>query len=442
MHKMESMDIRRLVISMSIPIALSMLLSALYNIIDSVFVAGYSQQALLAVSLCYPVQTLMIAIACGIGVGFNTVLARFLGEQKPDMASQSVLNGLFLALISWIIFLLFGLFGAKWFLGLFTQEAAVIEQGDAYLKICCGFSFAIFFQITYERIMQATGRPMYNLAIQGTGALINIILDPVFIFTFNQGVAGAAIATINGQITAMGLGIWITHRKVPEIHTDIRKFRWNSALMLRILQIGIPAMVMQAVMSFMSVFMNWILMPYSSMAVSVFSVYIKLQQFVFMIVMGFTNALIPIVSFNFGARRKDRIFPAVRFSLLMATGIMLAGTVLFQLIPGPLLAMFNANQDMYAIGIPCLRIISLSFVFAGVSMILCSAFQALGHPGTSLGITLLRQLILLIPLTALLARLYGLDAGWLAFVITEVICAGLSVLEWCRVKKQVDVQLA
>lgn len=442
MHKMESMDIRRLVISMSIPIALSMLLSALYNIIDSVFVAGYSQQALLAVSLCYPVQTLMIAIACGIGVGFNTVLARFLGEQNPDMASQSVLNGLFLALISWIIFLLFGLFGAKWFLGLFTQEAAVIEQGDAYLKICCGFSFAIFFQITYERIMQATGRPMYNLAIQGTGALINIILDPVFIFTFNQGVAGAAIATIIGQITAMGLGIWITHRKVPEIHTDIRKFRWNGALMLRILQIGIPAMVMQAVMSFMSVFMNWILMPYSSMAVSVFSVYIKLQQFVFMIVMGFTNALIPIVSFNFGARRKDRIFPAVRFSLLMATGIMLAGTVLFQLIPGPLLAMFNANQDMYAIGIPCLRIISLSFVFAGVSMILCSAFQALGHPGTSLGITLLRQLILLIPLTALLARLYGLDAGWLAFVITEVICAGLSVLEWCRVKKQVDVQLA
>ncbi len=384
----------------------------------------------------------MIAIACGIGVGFNTVLARFLGEQKPDMASQSVLNGLFLALISWIVFLLFGLFGAKWFLGLFTQEAAVIEQGDAYLKICCGFSFAIFFQITYERIMQATGRPMYNLAIQGTGALINIILDPVFIFTFNQGVAGAAIATIIGQITAMGLGIWITHRKVPEIHTDIRQFRWNGALMLRILQIGIPAMVMQAVMSFMSVFMNWILMPYSSMAVSVFSVYIKLQQFVFMIVMGFTNALIPIVSFNFGARRKDRIFPAVRFSLLMATGIMLAGTVLFQLIPGPLLAMFNANQDMYAIGIPCLRIISLSFVFAGVSMILCSAFQALGHPGTSLGITLLRQLILLIPLTALLARLYGLDAGWLAFVITEVICAGLSVLEWCRVKKQVDVQLA
>lgn len=413
MHKMESMGIRRLVISMSIPIALSMLLSALYNIIDSMFVAGYSQQALLAVSLCYPVQTLMIAIACGIGVGFNTVLARFLGEQKPDMASQSVLNGLFLALISWIVFLLFGLFGAKWFLGLFTQEAAVIEQGDAYLKICCSFSFAIFFQITYERIMQATGRPMYNLAIQGTGALINIILDPVFIFTFNQGVAGAAIATIIGQITAMGLGIWITHRKVPEIHTDIRQFRWNGALMLRILQIGIPAMVMQAVMSFMSVFMNWILMPYSSMAVSVFSVYIKLQQFVFMIVMGFTNALIPIVSFNFGARRKDRIFPAVRFSLLMATGIMLAGTVLFQLIPGPLLAMFNANQDMYAIGIPCLRIISLSFVFAGVSMILCSAFQALGHPGTSLGITLLRQLILLIPLTALLARLYGLDAGWL-----------------------------
>ncbi len=279
MHKMESMDIRHLVVSMSVPIALSMLMSALYNIIDSMFVAGYSQQALLSVSLCYPIQTLMIAIACGIGVGFNTVLARYLGEQKPEMASQSVLNGMLLALISWLLFLAFGFLGSRWFLGLFTQETGVIAQGDAYLKICCGFSFAIFFQITFERIMQATGRPMYNLAIQGTGALINIILDPVFIFTFHLGVAGAAIATVIGQVTAMGLGIWITRRKVPEIHMDIRKFRWDSTLMLRILQIGIPAMVMQAVMSFMSVFMNWILMPFSAMAVSVFSVYIKLQQF-------------------------------------------------------------------------------------------------------------------------------------------------------------------
>lgn len=442
MHKMESMDIRHLVVSMSVPIALSMLMSALYNIIDSMFVAGYSQEALLSVSLCYPIQTLMIAIACGIGVGFNTVLARYLGEQKPEMASQSVLNGMLLALISWLLFLAFGFLGSRWFLGLFTREAEVIAQGDAYLMICCGFSFAIFFQITLERIMQATGRPMYNLAIQGTGALINILLDPVFIFTFHLGVAGAAIATVIGQVTAMGLGIWITRRKVPEIHMDIRKFRWDGPLMLRILQIGIPAMVMQAVMSFMSVFMNWILMPFSAMAVSVFSVYIKLQQFVFMIVMGLTNALIPIVSFNFGARRKDRIFPAVRFSLMMATAIMLAGTILFQLIPGPLLALFNANQDMYAIGIPCLRIISLSFVFAGVSMILCSAFQALGHPGMSLGITLLRQLVLLIPMTAILAHLYGLDAGWSAFVVTEVICAILSILEWSRVKKQVDLQLA
>ena len=442
MHKLESMDIRHLVVSMSVPIALSMLMSALYNIIDSMFVAGYSQQALLSVSLCYPIQTLMIAIACGIGVGFNTVLARYLGEQKPEMASQSVLNGMLLALISWLLFLAFGFLGSRWFLGLFTREAEVIAQGDAYLKICCGFSFAIFFQITFERIMQATGRPMYNLAIQGTGALINIILDPVFIFTFNLGVAGAAIATVIGQVTAMGLGIWITRKKVPEIHVDIRKFRWDGPLMLRILQIGIPAMVMQAVMSFMSVFMNWILMPFSAMAVSVFSVYIKLQQFVFMIVMGFTNALIPIVSFNFGARRKDRIFPAVRFSLMMATAIMLAGTILFQLIPGPLLALFNANQDMYAIGIPCLRIISLSFVFAGVSMILCSAFQALGHPGMSLGITLLRQLVLLIPMTAILTHLYGLDAGWSTFVVTEVICAILSVFEWGKVKKQVDLQLA
>lgn len=437
MHKMESMDIRRLVLSMSVPIALSMLMSALYNIIDSMFVSGYSQSALLAVSLCYPIQTLMIAIACGTGVGFNTVLARYLGEHNRHMASQAVLNGLLLSVINWLIFLLFGFFGSRFFLSLFTQDPSVLAQGDAYLKICCAFSFAIFFQITYERIMQATGRPMYNLAIQGTGALINIILDPIFIFTFNLGVAGAAVATVIGQLVAMGLGILITNLKVPEIHTHLREFEWNAPLLLRILKIGIPAMIMQAVMSFMSVFMNWILMPFSGMAVSVFNVYTKLQQFVFMAVMGLNNALIPIVAFNYGARRADRIFPAVRFSLMLALGIMACGTIVFQLFPAQLLSMFNADAQMYEIGIPCLRIISYSFIFAGVSMILCSAFQALGRAAVSLWITLLRQLILPVPLTAFLVSHLGLQAGWYSFVITEIFCAILSLFEWRRVRKQV-----
>lgn len=437
MHKMESMDIRRLVITMSIPIALSMLLSALYNIIDSMFVAGYSQSALLAVSLCYPVQTLMIAIACGTGVGFNTVMARYLGQHNKEMASQAVLNGLLISLVCWLIFLVFGLLGSGWFLSLFTSDLSVIAQGEAYLKICTAFSFAIFFQITFERIMQAAGRPMYNLAIQGTGALINIILDPIFIFTLNMGCAGAAIATVIGQITAMVLGIWITCRKVPEIHLNLFRFRWDGTLMLQILKIGIPAMVMQAVMSFMSVFMNWILMPFSGMAVSVFNVYTKLQQFVFMIVMGITNALIPIVSFNYGAGRPDRIFPAVRFSLLLASVIMLAGTAAFELFPAAMLGLFNADAAMYEIGIPCLRIISISFVFAGISMILCCAFQALSHPAISLVITLLRQLVILIPLTAFLADRFGLDAGWSAFIITEVLCALLSLFQWHRIRTQV-----
>lgn len=436
MHKMESMEIRRLVLSMSVPIALSMLMSALYNIIDSMYVAGYSQEALLSVSLCSPIQSLMIAIACGTGVGFNTVLSRYLGEHNREMASQAVLNGLFLSLINWLIFLLFGLFGSWAFLALFTQDTGVLMQGNVYLQICCGCSFAIFFQITYERIMQAVARPMYNLAIQGTGALINIFLDPLFIFTFNMGTAGAAVATVIGQIVAMGLGIWITYRKVPEIHTNLKMFRWDPVLLGRILKIGIPAMVMQAVMSFMSVFMNWILMPFSSMAVSVFNVYTRLQQFVFMAVMGLSNALIPIVAFNYGARRMDRIVPAVRFSLLLACAIMAFGTVLFQLIPSQLLSMFNADQSMYAIGIPCLRVLSWSFVFAGVSMILCSAFQALGYAGISLVITLLRQLVLPVPLTWVLARLFGLDLSWYSFVITEILCAGISVLEWQRIKRK------
>ena len=256
MSKMESMGIRRLVISMSVPIALSMLVSALYNIVDSIFVAGYSQDGLLAVSLCYPIQTLMIAVACGTGVGFNTLLARYLGQNNGKMADQSVMHGLLLALLNWLVFALAGWFGAKAFMQSFAGDQAVIASGVSYIRICTLFSFGIFVQITFERIMQAAGRPMYNMAIQCIGALVNIILAPILIFGLLHfpalGVAGAATATVIGQIIAMGIGIYITYRKVPEVHMDIKNFVLDTTMLKEIYKVGVPAMVMQAVTGFIN----------------------------------------------------------------------------------------------------------------------------------------------------------------------------------------------
>ncbi|EOS59846.1 MATE efflux family protein [Firmicutes bacterium M10-2] len=444
MSKMESMGIRRLVITMSVPIALSMLVSALYNIVDSIFVAGFSQNALLAVSLCYPIQTLMIAVACGTGVGFNTLLAKYLGENNMEMADQSVLHGLLLALFNWIVFAVLGWFFAEAFMKSFAGDEAVIASGMSYIRICTLFSFGIFIQITFERIMQAAGRPMYNMAIQCIGALINIILDPIMIFGLFGfpvlGVSGAAIATVIGQIAAMGIGIFITHKKVPEIHMDIKQFKIDIHMLKEIYKVGIPAMIMQAVTGFMGILMNYILAPFSDMAVSVFGVYTKLQQFVFMAVMGISNAIIPILAFNYGARRKDRILPTVKFSLQIASGIMFLGMILFLAFPNQLLSMFNADASMYEIGIPCLREISLSFVFAGISMILCSCFQALRKPMESLIVSLLRQLILLIPLLAFMMYTFGLQIGWYAFAITEALCAILSLILWKKIKNNLSFE--
>lgn len=444
MNKMESMPVKKLVMTMSLPIAISMLMSALYNIVDGMFVAGYSQKALLAVSLCYPVQTFMIAVACGTGVGFNTILARRLGEKNQDAANQSIMMGLALAMVNWLIFFFCGWVFGRSFLSLFTKDAEVIRQGLIYIKIVTLCSFGIFVQITYERIMQATGRPMYNMYIQCLGAIINIILDPILIFGMfglpEMGIAGAAIATVTGMIVAMITGIIIGNKYVPEIKIDFRKFRFDPVLLKNIYEVGFPAIIMQSVMSFMSVLMNWILVPYSEVAINVFGIYIKLQQFVFMAVMGITNAIIPIIAFNYGARKMNRIGETVRFSLLLSALIMGAGMIVFLLFPSQLLSMFSADEAMYKLGIPCLRTISLSFIFAGISMILGSSFQALNHPIVSLFITLLRQLIILLPLTSILAHFFGLNTGWFAFVITEVLCSILSLGEWKKIKQDLHIQ--
>ena len=442
---METMEVRRLILTMSLPIMISMLVQALYNIVDSMFVARVSEAALAAVSLCYPIQMIMVAVACGTGVGINALLSRYLGEKKQEKASQVAMHGLFCAICNWLVFAVIGLFFSEAFLRLFSDDVQIIMMGISYMQICTICSFGVFVQITYERIMQSTGNTIYNMVIQGVGALINIILDPIFIFGLGPvpalGTAGAAIATVIGQIVAMFLGIIITQKKVREVQLSVRGFHLDGMLMKAMYRIAIPAILMQSIMSFMTVMMNMILAPFSEMAVSVFSIYYKLQQFVFMAVLGMNNALIPILSYNYGANQMERIRESIRFALWMSCVIMAIGTVVFQLFPTQLLYLFDAKEAMLSIGIPALRTISVSFVFAGISMVLCSVFQALGSPNHSLLVTLLRQMVILLPLAYGFSSAFGLDMCWWSFPITEVLCALLSLYLLRSVQKRVFLQL-
>lgn len=438
-NKMGSMEVKKLIMTMSLPIMISMLVQALYNIVDSMFVARVSQDALAAVSLCYPVQMILVAVACGTGVGVNALLSRYLGQKNKKDASQVALHGIFLSIVNGLVFAVLGIFFSETFLRLFTTDEAILSMGVDYMRICTLFSVGVFVQITYERIMQSTGNTVYNMIIQGAGALTNIILDPIFIFGYFgvpvMGVAGAAIATVIGQMVAMALGIIITNRKVKEIDLHLRRFHLHMPMIKDMYRIAVPAILMQSIMSFMTVFMNMILVTFSALAVSVFSIYFKLQQFVFMAVSGMNNALIPIISYNYGAKKKERILESITFSLLISCVIMLAGTIVFQLFPQQLLYLFDANEAMLDIGIPALRIISISFLFAGVSLVLCSVFQAVDHGIKSLMVTLLRQMVLLVPMAFVMAKLFGLNISWWAFPITEAICCGLSLF-FLKVVKQ------
>ena len=443
-NKMGTMPMKKLLATMSLPIMLSMLIQACYNIVDSMFVARYSQEALAAVSLAFPIQMLIIAVSVGTAVGVNSLLSRRLGEGRMEEVNKAAQHGILLALISAAVFAVFGLSAARAFANLFTTSADIASQAALYIGIVTVFCFGVFVQIVMERIMQATGNAVYNMVMQGIGALVNIILDPILIFGFfgfpAMGILGAAIATVSGQILAMVLGAWIIHKQIPFIHLGVKGFSFSWDICRQIYSVGFPAIIMQSVASVMTLGMNMILLPYSELAISVYSVYAKLQQFIFMPVLGMNSALIAIVGYNFGAQKKQRINQAARYSLIAAVLIMALGTVLFQLVPKWLLGMFNASEEMLAIGIPALKTISLSFVFAGVSIVLCSIFQALDDGMLSLWVSLGRQLILVLPLAWLLSQWGGLNVLWLAFVISEGLCMLFSIGAYRRVKlRQIDV---
>ena len=437
---MGTQPINRLLPSMAFPIMLSMLVQALYNVVDSVFVSMVSENALTSVSLAFPVQNLMIAVSVGTAVGINALLSRRLGEKNFEAANKVAENGIFVTVLSWAVFAVFGAACSGLFMGAFTQNAEILAGGTDYMWIVTVFSLGLFMSVTMERVLQVTGKTVYQMISQMTGAVVNIILDPVFIFGWlglpAMGVAGAAWATVIGQFCGMAVGIGINHVKNHEVRLNFRRFRpdWHS--IKGIYQVGLPSIIMQSIGSVMTFGMNKILIAFTETAVSVFGVYFKLQSFVFMPVFGVTNALVPIVGYNYGARSSQRIQQATRLSLLMTTAIMALGTVicllasgqLIQVAPGPLLSLFSASDTMLSIGIPALRIISVSFCFAGVAIVFSSVFQALGDGMLSLVMSAVRQLLLLLPCAFVLAKLGGLDAVWFSFLIAEVASVTLAVV--------------
>ncbi len=450
-NKMGTMPVRKLLISMSLPMMASMLVQALYNIVDSIFVARVSEAALTAVSISFPIQNLMIAFGVGIGVGVNALLSKSLGEGDQPRAQRIALQGIFIEVICCVIFILVGIFAMDLFFRGQTADAEIIALGKDYLSICCIFSVGLFAQLIFERLLQATGRTVLSMISQCAGALINIIFDPILIFGVSwlgipaMGVTGAAIATVFGQIVGGIVAIVLNVRRNRELDFRFRGFRPDGKLCGSILFIGIPSAIMGSIGSFMTYGVNKILFAFEEVgktAAAVFGVYFKLQSFVFMPVFGLNNGMVPIVSYNYGAKRPDRITQTIRLSAIYAVAIMAAGVAVVQLIPDKLLLLFDASEQMLTIGVPALRIISTCFVFAGFSIVCSSVFQALGNSIFSMIMSITRQLAVLLPAAYILAHAFGLHAVWYAFPIAEFVSLALSIIMLSHTYKKVITPLA
>ncbi len=445
-NKMGVMPIAPLLAGMAIPMMISMLVQALYNVVDSIFVARISQDALNAVSLAFPLQNLMIAVGGGTGVGMNALLSRSLGEKKQDQADQAANTGIFVFLVSAVAFGVCGFLLARPFFLAQTDIQPIVDYGTDYARICLGLSIGIFSQFCFERILQSTGRTVYSMLTQLIGALINIILDPILIFGLfgfpRMEVAGAAAATVFGQIVAALIGLWMNLRFNKDIHIRLRSIRPDRAVVREIYRVGLPSIIMQSIGSVMTFGINKILISFTDTATAVFGAYFKLQSFIFMPVFGLNNGMVPIVSYNYGAARLDRVRKTFRLTVVTATVIMTAGFAAFNLIPGVLLGFFSPSAEMLSIGTAALRIISLSFLLAGFCIIAGSMFQAIGNPLHSLVVSVCRQLVVLLPAAWLLARTGRLELVWFSFPIAELMSLTLSVIFLRRTMQAAEAKIA
>lgn len=440
-NKMGVMSVNRLLISMSLPIMISMLVQALYNIVDSIFVSRINENALTAVSLAFPIQSLMIALAVGTGVGVNALLSKALGEREVEKANKIAENGVFLSVLSYLLTLLAGLFAVKPFYAGQTQDTQILSYGVQYLTVVCCCSFGMYTQFIFEKLLQSTGKTMLSMATQVTGAVINLILDPILIFGYfgvpAMGVKGAAVATVIGQIFAGILAIVINKEKNGEIKLRLKGFYPNKSVIGQIYMIGVPSIIMQAIGSVMTYGMNRILISFSSTATAVFGVYFKVQSFVFMPIFGLNNGMIPIIAYNYGAGQKERLIKTIKLSISYAVGIMAVGFFIFQIFPDKLFAMFAASEHMLSIGIPALRTLSISFLMAGFCIVSSSVFQALGNGVYSMLVSIARQLIVLLPVAYLLSKTGNVNAVWWAFPIAEIASVSMSIFFLARINQKV-----
>ncbi|MCC8023331.1 MAG: MATE family efflux transporter [Clostridiales bacterium] len=444
-NKMGVMPVNKLLVSMALPMVASMLVQALYNVVDSIFVARVSEEALTAVSLAMPIQNLMIAVGVGTSVGVNALLSKNLGEKNHKSANLAAGNGIFLAAVSYLAFLLFGLVGTGLYMRSQTDSAQIVADGTSYVTLVTTLSFCLFGKCIFERLLQSTGKTFQSMLTQGLGAIINLILDHMLIFGYlgfpQLGVAGAAAATVTGQICAGIFAIILNLKVNKEIEFSFAALKPNWMVIKRIYKVGLPAIVMQSIASVMNFGMNQILIAFSSTAAAVLGVYFRLQSFVFMPVFAISNAMVSIVSYNYGARKNDRVTQALKTSIYYALGIMLIGLLVFQLMPELLLIMFDASEEMLAIGVPALRTVSLNFVFAGYCVIVSAFFQALGRGTSSMMISIIRQLVVILPVAYLLSLSGDVNMVWFAFPISEVIAVVLCTFYLWRINRNLVQKL-
>ena len=446
-NKMGVQPVGRLLAGMAIPMMISMLVQALYNVVDSVFVSRISENAFNAVGLAFPLQNLMIAVGAGTAVGINALLSRSLGEKKQDMADRAAGTGIFLSLCSAVVFALIGIFLSRpFFMAQAKTVPEIVEMGTAYTRICLGLSVGLFCQFCFERLLQSTGRTMLSMVTQLIGAVINIILDPVFIFGLcgmpKMGVTGAAVATVLGQFVGALLAILLNLKYNPDIRIRLRLIRWDKPVVREIYRVGVPSIVMQSIGSVMTFGMNKILFVFTPTATAVFGAYFKIQSFIFMPVFGLNNGMLPIISYNYGAARMDRVKRTVRLTICTAVCIMTVGFAVFQLAPATLLTLFDASAEMTAIGVPALRIISISFLLAGFCIIAGSVCQAIGNPLYSMMVSICRQLVVLLPAAWLLAQSGRLELVWWSFPIAEIASFTLSAIFLRRTMRAAEEDLS
>ena len=435
------LPVNKLLLGMSLPIMASMLVQALYNVVDSIFVARISEDALTAVSLAFPIQAVMIALGGGMGVGVNAILSKALGEKDFGSVNKAAMNGIFLSLINYIIFVIVGLFVVRPFYVSQTSDPEIIGHGVDYLTLVCCLSFGIYFQFIFERLLQSTGRTVATMITQTTGAVINLILDPILIFGLlgmpAMGVKGAAIATVIGQIVAAILSFMMNIRVNKEIQLRFRGFRPDREMIGRIYAIGLPSIIMQSIGSIMVYGINKILIAFSSTATAVFGVYFKLQSFIFMPVFGLNNGMVPVLAFNFGARRRDRMISTIKYAVLYAFIIMMTGTAAFWLFTDKLLLLFSASDNMMSMGIPALRIISLSFPVASFCIIIGSVFQALGRAVYSMINSIMRQIVVLLPVAYLLSLSGNVNNVWWSFPIAEIMSLAVTTFFLIKINRDI-----